>query len=177
MLLQECRIWWNISIYLQPISYIHQNYFMLYVCCRTSCLTLKKKIYIFFPVAISLSRNTSVCLQAADFYERRQVDLQGKYGVYSQHIHATSAIKLQQELLCPQTWSIRCFCTISGAMLKTCKGYEYRQKLIYNMTTCYQFYFTSILLHLFTSYCTGKKYLPQMNHNFWKLESIEINFF
>jgi hypothetical protein len=42
----------------------------------------KKYIYI-FPVAISLSRNTSVCLEAADFYERRQVELRGKDGVYT----------------------------------------------------------------------------------------------
>jgi hypothetical protein len=52
-----------------------------------------------------------------------------RWSLYSQHIYATSAIKFQQELLCPHSWSIRCFCTISGALLNTSKGKGYRQKI------------------------------------------------
>jgi len=56
---------------------------LLYAIGMSSYIVSNSEKKIFFPVAIRLSRNTSVCLEAADFYERRQIELQGKDGVYA----------------------------------------------------------------------------------------------
>lgn len=69
----------------QSIFSPYHTYTKITLCYRYvvvhKCLTVKKKKK--FPVAISLSWNTSVWLEAADFYERRQVELHGKDGVYT----------------------------------------------------------------------------------------------